>query len=480
MSDIFRKEAVRRAKVKELAEKPPFDLNSFCFDKQLAFILEENRFKVACCSRRAGKTLAIAADLIDTCLKEKDVLTVYITLTSKNARNIIWGDIKKIIEDHKLNAKTDETRLRVYFPDTRSELRCEGAKDESECEKFRGWKIRKCYIDEAQSFRPYLRNFIYNILLGTLRDQRGTLGITGTPGPLLAGVFYDMTKNAQMAQHPWTAFENPHMHDPVNGKDLMVTLHEEWALKGVTINDPGVQREDFGRWVEDTNALVYKFNKIKNVTSNIPHDELTYVFGIDIGWNDADAIAVLGYNFKDQNVYLVEEWIENKQTITDLVNKIQELSAKYKPVKMVMDAGALGKKIQEEIKQRHAIPVEAAEKHRKFEFIELLNDDLRTAKFKAFPDSRFEQDSVLTLWDRSEPGKLKIDDRYHTDIGDAVLYAWRECKHFIPKDSSVNHKRDTEAYWKEYWAKVSEHEHAKETDNELDVSDDDLKYIFDS
>ena len=114
---------------------------------------------------------------------------------------------------------------------------------------------------------------------------------------------------------------------------------------------------------------------------------------------------------------------------TDFEDK--EFKERYNPTKMVMDAGALGVKIQEEIRQRHGINLATAEKHRKFEFIELLNDDLRTGKFLARPQSRFEDDANLVQWDRINVNHLKISDRYHTDIGDAVLYAWRECKHFL-------------------------------------------------
>jgi hypothetical protein len=125
------------------------------------------------------------------------------------------------------------------------------------------------------------------------------------------------------------------------------------------------------------------------------------------------------------------------------------LQEKYKPIKMVMDAGALGKKIQEEIRMRHGVLAEAADKHRKFEFIKLMNDDLRTGKFKAYNGSRFEQDCFLVQWDHDvKAGKLKISDSYHTDIGDAVLYAWRECRHYFQLEQVVKPKPHTFDYIK--------------------------------
>ena len=447
---VVAKEIQRRIEAAQRAASvPKFDLTTYCFAAQLSFIGDTNRFASAVCSRRAGKTVGIAADLIHTCNSERNVVCLYVTLTAANARAIIWPDLKRLCQEYQLGVKLDETRLTIKFNKTGSEIRLGGAKDEVEIEKYRGWKLRKCYIDEAQSFRPYLKYFINDILLPALRDLRGSLRITGTPGPVPAGPFYDYATSPGWSHHHWTAFDNPHMHDPTNGKDLNITLAEERAMKGIDEQDPGYQRETFGRWVEDLNSLVFRFSASKNVYAEPLPTDLHYIFGIDIGWNDSDAVAVLGYSMSTNKVFLVEEFVKNKQTIGELVAVVQTLQAKYNPVKMVMDAGALGKKIQEEILQRWGLHLEAAEKHRKHEFIELLNDDLRTARLQAFSGSRFEQDCMLEQWDRSDPAKPKISDVYHSDINAAVLYGWRECKHFIERIRTQKPHRNSDAYMDE-------------------------------
>jgi PBSX family phage terminase large subunit len=307
------------------AAAPKFVLKDFCFLEQLAFIENTTRFKTAVCSRRAGKTIGIAADMISTCTNEPNVICLYLTLTFKNARSILWPDLKKILQDFKIECRIDDQRLEIKFPN-RSEIRLGGAKDEAEIEKYRGWKLRKVYLDEMQSFRPYVKYFINDILLPALRDLRGSLLITGTPGPIPAGPFYEYATSPNLAHHTWTAFDNPHMHNPPT-KDLNVTLAEERLMKGIDENDPGYIRETYGKWVEDLDSLVFKFSKDRNNTTYLPND-LTYIMGIDIGYEDADAIAILGFDYKHDTVYLVEEVIKNKQTISDLVKQIQILNAK--------------------------------------------------------------------------------------------------------------------------------------------------------
>lgn len=404
-------------------------------------------------------TVGIAADAIDTCLNNKDATCLYITMTKQNARNIIWGDLQKIVEEYKLDCKMDNTRLSIKFPNG-SRIACEGVKDRTEIEKYRGWKLKKAYIDECQSFRPYLDDLVRDVIIPALRDERGKLYLTGTPGPVLAGPFYEYTQSDMWDSYHWTAFSNPFMHNPPE-LDLEETLKEERDLFGIDENDPGYRRETYGLWIEDVDSLVFKFSKSRNVYKRLPTEgEWYHIFGVDIGYNDADAIAVLGYNTWDKKVYLIEEVLKTKQDITSLVEEIKTLQAHYKPVKMVMDAGALGRKVQEEIQQRHELVIEAAEKYRKVEFIELLNDDLKTGKFQAIENSVFEEDCMRVQWDRESkirnPDRPKISDVFHSDICDAVLYAWRECRHYLSERPETKAVAGTDQYMEEMEAKEAE------------------------
>lgn len=457
---------IQKRKLK--SERPEFIFTDFCFDKQVDFFRGKGtRFRNAVCSRRAGKTVGIVADMLDTCLKESEINLLYITITQQQARAIIWSDLLRLIEDYQLECKVDNTRLTVSFPN-KSRIYIAGAKDRTEIEKFRGWKLRKCYIDECQSFRTYIKELINDIIIPALRDKRGELYLTGTPGPVKAGVFYEYSQSKNWRSHHWTAFDNPYMHDPPN-LNLEEVLREERIIRGIDESDPSYIRETFGKWIEDTDALVYKFNRTRNIYSALPSDgEWSYIIGIDIGYNDSDAIAVIGYNSHHKKVYLVDEHVKNKQNISQLVEVIQHYKDQYNPIRMVMDAGALGKKIQEELRFRHGLHIEAAEKSRKVEFIELLNDDLRTEKFKAFENSIFQEDCMLVQWDKDSkirnPERPKISDTYHSDICDAVLYAWRDCKHYLSEKPVPKVEPNTDDYMKELERKEAEEMQRKKED----------------
>lgn len=421
------KELAKRRKSQEKAKD--FNLEDHLFKEQLAFVLDPAPNKVAVCSRRAGKTTACAADLVHTAINNPNTVSLYVTLSRNNAKKIIWKELKDINRTYGLKGELNISELSVTFPNG-SMIYLSGAKDTSEIEKFRGMAIKLVYIDEAQSFRAYIKDLIDDVLSPALMDHSGTLNIIGTPSPIPTGFFHDAYVNSKgWAKHHWTFWDNPFITQKSKITHSQM-LERELKRRGVTAEDPSIQREWFGKFTLDSDSLLlhYKentnhFNKLPDITPK----KYNYVMGIDLGFDDADAIAILGWQDNSPVTYLVEEIVVPQQGLTELVKQIEDLRTKYDISKMVIDQGGLGKKIAEEMRRRHAIPVEAAEKTRKMENIAFLNDALRTGNLLANKRSKFAQDSYLVEIDKdkSTSDKIKVSDKYHSDIIDAVLYAFK-------------------------------------------------------
>ncbi len=443
----------KRAASKELSKRTKslsFDVTSFLFDKQLEFKRDPAPFKTAVCSRRSGKTIACAADLIDTALSSANVVCIYITLSRLNAKKLIWKEMQKINRDYKLGAKEDSTQLSMTFSNS-SVVYISGAKDATEIEKFRGLPIKLCYIDECQSFRAYLKTLIDDIVAPALIDHAGKLCLIGTPGPVPVGYFYECsTGNNVWAKHAWTFFDNPKLPALKKGSTHRDLLNRELERRGVSIDDPSIQREWFGKWVMDSDSLLLKYNSVLNDYKVLREGKMQYCMGIDLGFVDADAIAVIGWFEDSKTVYLIEESVMEKQGLTELVVEIERLRKKYDIANLIIDEGGLGKKLAEEMRRRYHIPVQAAEKARKMENIAFLNDALRTGRFLAKRDSRFAQDSYLVEVDRdkSTPDKIKVKDNFHSDIIDAVLYAFKKSPAYAFQAPEPKPVPGTEPYFK--------------------------------
>lgn len=456
-----------------IKEGPPekFSLDAFLFGKQLKFVEDPRPFKSAVCSRRSGKTVACAADMVNTALAFPEIVCLYITLSRANAKKLVWREITKINKKYKLGGVEDNTELSMYFPSTGSIIYCSGAKDSSEIEKFRGLALKLCYIDECQSFRPYIEELIDDIIAPALLDYAGTLCLIGTPGPIPSGYFAEVSgevpdklaKAESWSHHGWTFFDNPFIAAK-SGKTHQELLERELRRRGVTAEDPSIQREFFGRWVLDSDSLWIHYNRETNHYDKLPDlKDWNYILGIDLGFNDADALAVIAWSESTPVTYIVEEVVTPKQGMTELVEQIQALRKKYDFTKMVIDEGGLGKKLAEEMRRRHQIPVQAADKARKQENVTFLNDALRTGRFKARRDSQFAQDSYLVEIDRakSTPDRIKLSDKYHSDIIDAVLYAFKESPAFTyeapPKKLTPGTKEWAEAQQSQMFDAAMEH-----------------------
>lgn len=415
-------------------------MSDVCFPAQVSFIEDASHLKTSVTGRRAGKTFACAAYLIHTALNRPQSTSLYITLTRSNAKKIIWPTLLELNYLYSLKGIINESDLSITF-DNGSRIFLSGANDSAEVEKFRGLGLALCIIDETQSFKDYLETLIEEVISKALYDFDGTLALIGTPGPVPIGYFHSCSQSDSYSHHKWTMFDNPHL-ETKSGKTAAQLLDQDLKRKGVTIHDSSIRREVFAEWVTDSSALVFHYsNELNNYTEG-KSDYATpseFVIGVDLGFDDADAIAVLGWSANSPNIYLVEERVGRGQTLTDLAIVLEDVIKKYNPLRIVMDTGGLGKKLAEELRKRYALPIQAAEKTRKFEYIELLNDALRTGRFQARAKSQFSQDCMLVEWDRSNTNKLAIKDAFHSDITDAVLYAYRESLHWlhVPKPPVV-------------------------------------------
>ncbi len=422
----------------ELEKRKPtlFPIEKFLFGPQLSFVNDKAQVKTAVCSRRAGKSYGCACELLAVGLRGLPAL--YFSKTRASAKRIMWGPLLELNRKYSLGFEFNESNL-ILKRNGVPLVYLTGADSSDEIEKWRGVGWAKAIGDEAQALPEHLREAVEDVLIPSFMDHKGTLSLIGTPGPVPVGYFWDCCNNNEWSHHSWSVNDNPHI------KDASGSLLAALKRRGLTEDDPSIQREFFGHWAYDPSALVFKWNAAKNQYSMLPvvKRQWNHVVGVDLGFDDADAIAVLAWSEDLPGLYLVEESVERHQGITALGERMQAVVAEYHPMSVVCDMGGLGKKIAEEITRRTGIAVLAAEKERKAEHIELLNDALRTGRFFAKSDSVFAHDAMKLEWDRdkSSPTKMVVSDRFHSDILDASLYAFRRALHWLHEPPTIKPAR---------------------------------------
>lgn len=353
-----------------------------------------------------------------------------------------------------LQEQNDIFKLGLTFTESKathpngSVLHLMGADMANFVKRLKGRKFPGVAIDEAQDFGSHLQSLIDDVLTPSTVDYAdGWLAVTGTPGPIPRGLFFDITENGRYgySTHKWTLLDNPYLVNPEAFiQDLM--KKREWDE-----THPTLLREYRNKWVLDTQSLWIVYNAGVNDYTALPNVKWNYVLGIDLGFKDADALAVLAWHPSVRETYLVEEVLARKQGITELVDMIHAINAKYDISKMVIDEGGLGKKIAEELRRQKGIPVHQADKIRKQENVAFLNDALRAGRFRARANSQFAQDSYMVQidWDKSSHDRIVVKKSYHSDIIDAVLYAFKECPTFAYREPPKEHPKNTDAYRQE-------------------------------
>ena len=415
------------------------------FPQQNAFVEDTARFIDAQCSRRAGKTNGLALRFFRTLEKYPKSQCIYLGLTLDSAREVLWPVLQEINDKYKIGCTFLESKLTMKHPNG-SNLKLFGADMKNFIKRLKGRKYPGVGIDEAQDFGVHLQSLVDDVLTPSISDYAdGWLALTGTPGPVPQGYFFDVTNNHKYgySHHEWTLLDNPYMPNP----ELFIAeliKKREWQH-----DNPTLLREYRNKWVLDAQSLWIRYSKNTNDYNELPvNHKWNYILGVDIGFNDADAIAVLAWSETCPTTYLVEESIKSKQGISALTTQIETMQKKYNAYKIIMDEGALGKKVAEDLRQRFGVPLEAADKAKKQTNVELLNDAMRLGKFKAFENSRFAQDSYIVQidWDKSTPNKIVIKKKPHSDIIDAVLYAFKESYAYTHKEEAAKPKWGTKEW----------------------------------
>lgn len=458
------KEAIRRteasqAPVREIELDPNFP-------QQNNFITDPSRFISAQCSRRAGKTNGLALRFFKTMERHPKSQCIYMALTRESAKDIMWTTLQDLNDVYGVGCTFKESTLEMKHPNGAT-LKLYGADMKNFIKRLKGRKYPGIAIDEAQDFDAHLEVLVNDVLTPSMVDYAdGWIALTGTPGPVPTGYFFNITYDGKYgySRHGWTILDNPHIP---NAKEFIEELKakHEW-------NDdhPTLLREWRNKWVLDTNSLWIRYDEKVNHFTDLPKEhKFNYIMGVDIGFNDADAIAVLAWSDTHPAAYLVEEKIERKQGLTELLEQIQQLEKKYEITKIVMDEGGLGKKLAEELRRRYGVPIQPADKLRKQENVELLNDQMRVGRFKAKKDSQFALDSykVQIDWDKSTPSRIVVKKKPHSDIIDAVLYAFKETYAFaaqpIEKKPVYGSKEWAEAQEDSMWeAELNGHMQAEQ------------------
>lgn len=427
-------------------QKPRLRLVDKNFSKQAVFVEDQSPLQAALCTRRAGKSYGVGFKLFREAILHPGCSCLYIALTRASAKNIMWKDvIKDINRKHELNAKFNESELLITLPngpdpanpyDGGSEIKLVGMDaGKDEMEKVLGGKYRIVVIDEAGSFRIDLEKLVHEHLEPAVADWDGYIVLIGTPTAMTFGLFYNVTKTEEEGKddeedrppgwsvHRWNTFDNPYMAE-IWGKQEARIVNNNPNV----INLAWYRRMRLGEWAKDLSDLCYKYDRSRNWVSELPDAAWTNVLGVDLGFNDDSAFVIQSWRDHDPNLYTRHCYKKPGMIISEVATRIQWYIDNFNPIAIVIDNAS--KQAVEELKQRFDLPLIAADKHGKAEFIEIMNSEYQLGRIKLTPGcEELEKEYSKLIWDPEEKKKRKWVEHpaAPNHLADGSLYSWRFC-----------------------------------------------------
>jgi hypothetical protein len=416
------------------------DWNDLMYEPQREFIEDKSRLKVACCSRRAGKSHGIALALLKAGFKHPHSYPVYVNMNRASAKVIIWPALQTINNELNLGLTFNQATSDVKLPNG-SEIKVYGAGTRREMDKIRGGKPPIACLDEAQNMGSDMEYLISQILLPATADYKAPILVTGTPSAAFDTPFYNIihgkgmtekSKDLAWSVHHWTMMDNPYIKDVEEEYDLAC------AANGWTRQSPGFRREYLGEWIRDDIGMCFEL-KSSFIVDRWPRkraDDWRFILGIDLGTVDPCAFTVLAYSRSLAQTYVLASY-KNQFTTLQAGTEIERLMEEFAFDNIVVDSGGQGAAFVKQWKETHptipAMPVKKGYNSVDMS-INIINADARAGKIfivKSGCQQLIDEMQIL-IWDpkKSVSGarKVKGGDNYPDHCADSYRYAYQKVR----------------------------------------------------
>lgn len=454
------------------------------FDKQRAFVDDPAKRKVNHSGRRSGKTQPYPVIALEAAmLHPGSTVPIVETTITCDAAERAWEYFMQADTRHKIGWKVHATYKRLVLPAPyHSTIEFRGAATLEGANTLRGNAYSALLVDEPASFRPHILKYLLtDVVPAALMDYDGAAYLTGSPGAVLSGPFYEACQGNGWSVHGWDVLDNPHMGPKKLGPAERrawreAYLREELKRQGWTDQSPTFLREWKGLWVSSNSDMMYAFSRERNVCrESVRYNPDTWrvVIGCDVGFNAPSAFVVLGQRDGDPSIYILESYQKDGLIPTAWAQEVRALRAKYHTSTVVVDSGGLGKGYVEEGIQTFRLPLLAANKRRKVAFVEYCSGDFQNGRIQVVPETNFDLMSDLETLPWNDD-KTDSHPRFPDHLADALLYAHRQLA--APDDQERTPDAPaagTDAWWVEEEERMERWELAKAdvADGTLDPED---------
>jgi len=444
-----------------------YRIRASLFDEQIQLMSTKKKMAMLLCGRRSGKTVAIAAKMVELAITHDAGTILYVTKTVSQAYKNVWQYLIDFATVTGMLYKASSADYTITF-ETGTKILLSGSDTIDQVDKLRGQPYLAAFVDEVQSIK-YARFLVDEIIRPATKDFTDPLIVLAGTAPRAANTpwesWWTKADMSTLKLH-WTMKEN--IFIPNHETVLDEVLKEE----GLTEDHPRFQREYLGMFMYDTEARVYiiddknyftwgEFDSwcvpppgwnaprpkvpfgVDDPEKDNPWDDIRFAGGLDYGFSDSDAFVITAFSISKPERYILYQYKQNHTGVGDIaaaVRKgIEEVASKSDmfrralendEFKIYCDYAGAGSKITFDLRNSYNLPVVNAIKQDKDGAIDMLQEDIRKGRLKLEKDSPFDEEAKSIVWQRDENDvihRVIDDDAFHPDVADAVLYSLRPC-----------------------------------------------------
>lgn len=315
---------------------------------QIAIINAVNKYRFVCAaiSRRQGKTYI--ANIIGQCVALVPGSNILIMSPNYNLSTISWDLQRMFIKHHNLEIDKDNAKDRVIILANGSTIRMGSVNQVDSCV---GRSYDLIIFDEAAltsegkeafnvSLRPTLdRQNARAIFISTPRGKTNWFAEFYNRG-------YDLNEGGEPESYPqWCSIKATYLDNPRMTEEDVSDARKSMSVKEFEQEYMASFNSYEGQiWSLDQDCIVDPDEELENGELKYPElqgmEGLDMVAGLDLGFKDATAMCVIGYNWKTEIFYILDEYYENGRTTSGYAENIRKLVDKWDIDYIYIDSAA--------------------------------------------------------------------------------------------------------------------------------------------
>lgn len=264
-------------------------------DWQKKVWMDEHRYIVINCGRRAGKTFMLAWRLFFLATQKPKQILWYVAPTYRQGKSILWEMLLEIIPEAVVDKK-NETELKIVLKNG-SKIEVKGADNP---DSLRGVRIDFCAFDECAFIDKW--DIAWKVIRPTLMDSRAKIWFVSTPNGFnhFKRLAENLTSDGKAifndelhTYHHFTTYDNVHIM-----RDEVDTMKRE-------MGEDEFAQEVLGEFKKLTGLIYKEFDRNTHMLETLPYfdSNWTYTRSLDFGFAHKSALIYFAISPDQREIY---------------------------------------------------------------------------------------------------------------------------------------------------------------------------------